>query len=297
MQRIILFFCFSFISYFSFSQFSVGQDQTICLGETSQVIASISGPGMSNCTGISDSLVTQLAGGNGSSGTTFNLINTSGSPLDITGISQGGTYTLTNELMEVWMYPGDIYTTPLPIGSPPYPGWIMVGSAIINTTGGLSLGYIPISGVTVPVAATYTFRVQTQSITVSYTNGTGTAGVTPWASDNNIIITEGHGGSSTNWFSFTPRCFNGAIHYGGGASWYDANTGLGIGSGDTLLYLPTQTTDVYALLGCNGQIYSDTMHIDVLNTSISSTGQSLCNGPVILSVSSNFSSYNWNVLG
>ena len=59
-------------------QFSVGNDQTICLGDSSLVMAIVSGPA-SGCSGISDSLVTPLSGGNGSSGTTFNLINTSGS--------------------------------------------------------------------------------------------------------------------------------------------------------------------------------------------------------------------------
>ena len=130
-KLLLLLLCMPLIG---FGQFSVGNDQTICLGDSSLVIATVSGPA-SGCSGISDSLVTPLLGGNGSSGTTFNLINTSGSALDITGISQGGTYILTNEMMEVWMYPGNVYTTPIPIGAPPYPGWVMVGSATINTIG------------------------------------------------------------------------------------------------------------------------------------------------------------------
>ena len=292
MKKILLILlCFPLIG---FGQLSIGNNQTICLGDSSQITVTLSGPGTTGCSGVSDSLITPLAGGNGSSGTTFNLINTSGSPLDITGISQGGTYTLTNELMEVWMYPGDVYATPLPIGAPPYPGWIMVGSATINTQGGTTLGFIPISGAIIPTGGTYSFRVQTQATTVSYTNGIGTAGITAYASDANITVTEGHGGSNTDWFAFTPRQFNGAIHYGGGANWIDLSTGQSIGSGDTLMYSPAQTTDICAILDCNGITYSDTMTINVLNTNISTTGFSLCNGPLTLTAPTGFSTYTWS---
>ena len=291
MKKIII--SLLFFPFLLYGQINIGNNQTICNGDSVQLLATVSGPA-SGCTGVSDSLITILTGGNGSSGTTFNVINTSGSPLDITGISQGGTYTLTNELMEVWMYAGNVYSTPLPIGAPPYPGWTMVGSSIVNTIGGTSLGYIPLNGVTIPTGGTYSFRVQTQSTTVSYTNGTGTAGVTPYASDANITITEGHGGSTTDWFSFSPRQFNGAVHYGGGASWIDINSGQIIGSGDSLTYSPSQTTNICAVLNCNGVTYSDTITINVLNTDISTTGFSLCNGPIILTAPTGFSNYNWN---
>ena len=115
-----------------------------------------------------------------------------------------------------------------------------------------------------------------------------------WASDPNLTITEGHGGGVTDWFAFSPRCFNGAVHYGGGASWQDLNTGQIIGGGDTLSYYPTQSTNIAAFVDCNGQIYSDTVYIEVVNTNISSTGTSLCNGPLVLSAPSGFASYNWN---
>ena len=61
-------------SLFSFSQFSVGTNQTICLGDTAQVIATLSGPGTSGCNGIIDSLVGPTAGGNGSGGNSFNIL-------------------------------------------------------------------------------------------------------------------------------------------------------------------------------------------------------------------------------
>ena len=278
-----------------FGQISLGNDQSICFGDPAQIIASLSGSA-STCSGAADSLVTQVAGGNGSAGTTFNVINTSGSSLEITGISQGGTYVMTNELMEVWMYAGDIYAGPLPVGSPPYSGWSLVGSANVNTLGtASSFGYIPISGVMIPAGQTYTFRVQrVAGGSVSYTNGTGIPGVSIWSSDPNITITEGHGGGTTDWFAFSPRCFNGIVHYGGGASWQDLNTGQIIGGGDTLFYYPNQSTNIVAFVDCNGQLFSDTVYIEVVNTNISSTGTSLCNGPLVLSAPSGFSSYQWN---
>ena len=44
---------------------------------------------------------------------------------------------------------------------------------------------------------------------------------------------------------------------------------LSIGSGDSLTYSPSQTTDICAILNCNGSTYSDTMTINVLDRDIS----------------------------
>ena len=88
----------------------------------------------------------------------------------------------------------------------------------------------------------------------------------------------------------------GRVHIitGSGVTWYDVSTGQIIGSGDTLNYAPSQTTDIAAVLDCNGQTYTDTMHLEVLNTTISSTGVSLCNGPLVLTAPTGYSSYVWN---
>jgi hypothetical protein len=120
------------------------------IGNDGSIDLSVSGgtPCVTNAT-----LMTQVLGGNGQSGCLFNVINTSGAPLTITGFSQGGTYVLTNRVMEVWMATGSaVYGAgPLPIGAPPYTGtfdFVLVGTASVNTTGGTSLGLIPVSGVT-----------------------------------------------------------------------------------------------------------------------------------------------------
>ena len=270
-------------SSFSFAQlFSVGNNQTICLGDTAEVIAILSGPGTSGCNGAIDSLVSNIGPSNGSNGTMFNLINTSGGDITITGFSQG-TYTYSGaRIMNIWYYPGDY----IPVMSTTT-GWTQVATAVnINlpvgatTTVPLYSPVIPITSVTIPAGATYGFYVGGNS-TISYaTAPTGTiSGVSPWGSNTLLTITAGHGGnfpSPTN----TPRGPLIKVHYGGGASWYDVNSGQMIGSGDTLLYSPSQTTYVAATHSCNGQNYADTMRINVLNTQITSSGLSLCNGPV-----------------
>ena len=97
-------------------------------------------------------LLVSVAGGNGQSGNAFNIINTSGGDLVISGFSQGpgsGNTAQTAVPMEVWMIPGD-YTTNMTMS-----GWTQVGSAAVNLTPGLTTGYIAVSGVTIPVSYTH----------------------------------------------------------------------------------------------------------------------------------------------
>ena len=110
-----------------FGQFSVGNDQTICLGDSSLVVTTLSGPVTSGCSGSNDSLTCPNAGGNGFAGNMFNLVNTSSSAITITGFSQGGTNTTSAVDMEVWMYAGDY----LPVLTDTT-SWTMVGSATVN---------------------------------------------------------------------------------------------------------------------------------------------------------------------
>ena len=285
-KLLLILLCFPMIG---FGQFSVGNDQTICLGDSSLVVTTLSGPITSGCSGSTDSLTCPNAGGNGFAGNMFNLINTSSSAITITGFSQGGTNTTSAVAMEVWMYAGDY----LPVLTDTT-SWTMVGSATVNLISGFASGHIPVTGVIIPAGATYGFRVGSTGASIAYTNGTGTSGVTPWQSNSVLTITEGHGGAYPFYNNNTPRCWNGTIHYGGGSSWFDVNSGQFIGSGDSLVYAPSQTTDVCAVLDCNGITYSDTMTITVINTNISTTGFSLCNGVVVLTAPTGFSSYNWN---
>ena len=54
MKKIFTLLLIASYSLLSSAQFSVGNNQTICLGDTAQVIATLSGPGTSGCNGIID---------------------------------------------------------------------------------------------------------------------------------------------------------------------------------------------------------------------------------------------------
>ena len=155
-----------------------------------------------------DSLAGPIPGGNGSAGNMFNVINTSGAPLSITGFAQGpgsGNSSQSNVTVQVYYSPGD-YTTQ------PTSSWVAAGSAVTNLTSSASTGYVPVA-VTIPAGATYGFYVGLTSGSVQYTNGTGTPGVSTWFSNNDMTVTEGLGGSYPN-PTFSPRCWNGTIYYG-----------------------------------------------------------------------------------
>ena len=165
------------------------------------------------CTSVTD-LFVSVAGGNGQNGNAFNLINTSGAPLYIDGFSQGpgsGNISETGVAMEVFCAYAD-YTAGTPT-------WTSVATATVDLTTSLTTGYVQIpGGVTIPAGGTYGFWVgRSDGGTQQYTNGTGTIGVTPWASDANVTVTEGHGGiydPNNPGLNYSPRNWNGTVHYG-----------------------------------------------------------------------------------
>jgi len=143
----------------------------------------------------------------GSSGVMFNMINTSGNPLTITGISQGscGFYTGIASSYNIYYYPGSYVPQ---IGSSS--GWVALASNAGSTLyGGGTLTnpeystVIPMTAVTIPAGATYGFYLGLNG-TLSYTIATGTGGVTPWGSNGALTITAGHGGDFPN-PTYTPR--------------------------------------------------------------------------------------------
>ena len=154
-----------------------------------------------------DSATTSLAGGNGSAGSMFNIINTSGAPLTITGFAQGpGSRNSSNPSasMVVWYMPA-----PYVVNNP---SWTQLASGTVALTSGAATGYLPVN-VTIPAGGTYGFYVGITSGSVQYTNGTGTAGSSTWFQNNEFIITEGLGGSYPN-PTFSPRNWNGKVYYG-----------------------------------------------------------------------------------
>ena len=218
---------------FGWGQFSLGNNQTICLGDSAEIIATLSGPGTSGCNGSIDSLASDIGSSNGQVGTMFNIINTSGSDVTITDFAQG-TYSYSGAItIDIWYYPGDY----IPVMSTTT-GWIQVATAIntnlpvgATTTAPLYFPMLPITSVIIPAGATYGFYIG-GSTSVSYaTAPAGTiSGVSPWGSNSTLTITVGHGGTFPS-PTFTPRGPLIKIYYGGGASWYDVNLGQMIGSG------------------------------------------------------------------
>lgn len=138
----------------------------------------------------------------------FNIINTSGGPLTITGFAQGpgaNNSALNNVAMIVHYTPGDYLTQPTA-------SWVQLASGTVSLSPNKCTGYLPVS-VTIPTGATYGFFVGLVSNIVQYTSGTGTPGVTPWFTNNDMVITQGRGGTFPN-PAFSPRNWNGKVYYG-----------------------------------------------------------------------------------
>lgn len=156
-----------------------------------------------------DSAQAPLTGGNSTTGgNMFNIINTSGGPLTITGFAQGpgaGNSALNNVAMIVHYTPGDYLTQPTA-------SWVQLASGTVSLSPNKCTGYLPVS-VTIPTGATYGFFVGLVSNSVQYTTGTGTPGVTPWFTNNDMVITQGRGGTFPN-PAFSPRNWNGKVYYG-----------------------------------------------------------------------------------
>ena len=162
------------------------------------------------------SLASNFGTANGSTGIMFNMINTSGNPLTITGISQGdyGSYNGSATSYNIYYYPGS-YVSHVNNTT----GWAALASnasATVPSGGTLAVpvysGAIPMTAVTIPVGATYGFYVGLNG-TLSYSTATGTAGVTPWGSNGELTITVGHSSSFPNVVN-TPRAPLIKVHYG-----------------------------------------------------------------------------------
>jgi hypothetical protein len=248
---------------------------------------------LSGVTSTADSLVGPIPGGNGSAGNMFNVVNTSGAPLSITGFAQGpgsGNSSQSNVTVQVYYSPGD-YTTQ------PTSSWVAAGSAVTNLTASASTGYVPVA-VTIPAGATYGFYVGVTSGAVQYTNGTGTPGVSTWFSNNDMTVTEGLGGAYPS-PAFSPRCWNGTIYYSSNSS--ASGQSYLWSNGDT-----TQTTSItqagsyYAVVtssdGCVDT--TDTFAASVFaapDTTVSSSGSlDFCSDEDVTLTAASGQSYLWS---
>ncbi len=176
---------------------------TICDGGVSQLDAGTALPGL---------LTTPVAGGNGNAGNVFDI--TAANTITVTSVAMGisaGTFA------EVWYKPGGYGCTSSLTSNA---GWTLLtpsgGSAITPAGGSPNLTNIPLtSTIMIPAGQTYGFVVVCNS-TNYYTDGSVVC--TPWASDGNISIGQGLGGSAVlgggTWtFTNVVRNFNGRVGY------------------------------------------------------------------------------------
>ena len=112
-------------------------------------------------------------------------------------------------------------------------------------------------------------------LTVQYTNGTGTVGSSAWASDANVTITEGHGGTYPTGLNFSPRNWNGTVHYG------DPNATVytyAWSTGDTTEDLTNVTSGTYSVTvtDCQGCVTTASATVNV-NIVLGCTDLNACN--------------------
>ena len=294
-KLLLILLCLPVIGY---GQINVGNDQTICLDDTAEVIALLQGgsQGAGMDTVIAGLHVSNYNPANSTRGwwfqaqSSFSVSSIMSSEDNTAGISA------TNQSVEIV----DFGTNP-PLLYPTSTGSHTVLFSAIDTVAGwlncniqlVSGNYYGIIGAKHDAGATTMY------------NSYGPQGAQTFIIDGNptiatrLLLQSALSAGSPIQGSYMSEISGpiGRVNIitGGGVNWYDVNTGHMIGGGDTLFYAPTQSTLVAGVISdSTGQLHSDTMHIDVLNTNIYTTGFSLCNGPVVLTAPSNFATYNWS---
>ena len=215
-----------------------------------------------NCT-TPTSLASKFGANSGAAGVMFNMINTSKNPLTITGISQGsfGSNFGKASSYEIYYYPGSYVPQKGNVN-----GWVAVASnasATVPSGGTLTVpvfsGAIPMKAVTIPAGATYGFYLGLNG-TLTYSNTTGTSGVTPWGSDAALTITVGHGGNFPDPV-YGPRAPLIQVHYGTNTSTLTYKWSNGATTED----LTGVAAGTYAVTAtdCNGCTASKTVNVGV----------------------------------
>jgi hypothetical protein len=161
------------------------------------------------------SLTTTFAGGNGQNGNMFDITNISAVPVTIVGFDQ--CYFGSGTTANYSIYRVTAGTTFLGNQTTPA-AWTLVGSTtnVAHPTANVPVPIPIVVGVTIPPGATQGFYLTTDTDTVAYTNGTAVGNV--FASDSFLQFREGVGNAFLFGTTFSPRVWNGIIHYSVGGS-------------------------------------------------------------------------------
>ncbi|MBT5353921.1 MAG: hypothetical protein HOL56_02375 [Flavobacteriales bacterium] len=310
-KLLLLLICVPFIGA---GQIYLGNNQSICEGDSAQLIATYA-PGTSiNSTG-SPILITECDPG---APDLLEIQNVSALPVDVTGwrVIISNNYTNINianpneQILSGTMVPGatqywtDNSTTNYwgsnmmwnPGAYPSFTTWIMLldnNNNVMDVFVGNWLSTDIDSSAIVTTVGTISLAGHWNGDGIDQTNiGTSLQSFSRIGNEDNDDA------SDFTILSTSSAITNTGLNLpfsGGGATWYDVNSGQMIGVGDTLYYSPTQSTFIAGVItDSTGQTYSDTMYVEVLNTNISTTGFSLCNGSVVLTAPSSFSTYSWS---
>ena len=191
-------------------------------------------------------LTTTFAGGNGQSGNMFDIVGLQ--PVVITGFDVNLTGTATIEVYAVTA--GTSY-----VGNEANPGaWTLLGTAtgVVGNGAGVPTPVPLTLNVPINPAQQQGFYVTTTAGTLTYTNGTSLGAV--YASNSDIQFLEGIGNAYPFGATFSPRIWNGNIHYtAGSSSGFATKTLYGQGCYD----LPRMAHE---------QFPGDTSPVDLVNT-------------------------------
>jgi len=307
MKKIFTLLFILFQVLFSFSQINVGNDQTICLNDTAEVIALFQGG--SQGAGM-DTVICGVHASDFTSTLTRGFHFQAQSSFIITGLmcateNSGPGYNQSVQFVIFGDSIGGVWNTYPPTTTGV--AFTTLFSSIDDSTSNYILCNISVDsgqyyGV---IGARHLAGAGTAGQV--YNSYTSTAGAivdldgtpTPLTRLYYQQVLSGGVAPSGGFLGVANAGQLGRIHMltGGGVNWYDVSTGQMIGGGDTLFYSPTQSTSVAGVITDSiGQLHSDTMLIDVLNTNISTTGFSLCNNNVVVltAPTTGFSNYNWS---
>jgi hypothetical protein len=302
MRKLIPIFIFLLYSTIVSSQINVGNNQTICLADTAEVIATVQASGQ--CVGM-DTVICGTHASNYTAAMTRGYHFQAQSSFVISGLmcatdNSGPGFNQSVQVVAFGDSINGVWVPSIPnSGLTPH---ITLFSSIDDSTANYIFCNISVdSGQYYGILGARHMSGGGSAGTM-YNSYSSTAGATVMIDGNTTLLSRLYyqaslaGGVAPTGSLYATSGQISRIHIltGGGVTWYDLNSGYRIGNGDTLHYAPTQTTWVKGIYECAGQTYSDSMRISVSNTQIAPSGLSLCNGPVTLTAAPNFALYVWN---